>query len=364
MKPSETASPARVRAARERLDAWTREVVEWHFDPETGSPFWLERARSLGLDPIAEVKGFADLARLGPFQEDWLRGGPVERWIPRGAVGRAVRVFEVDSAGPGAPARPLVRIDIDDLRIDYSIFSETLPDESFPRGSDWVAIAPTGPRRLRHALEHLAHVRGGICFGLDLDPRWVSRCLGRGWAQAAEAYQEHVIDQALTIIRAHPGIRCLYASPRLIEALCDKVSLRHVGITGVVCGGALVAADFHRRLREEMLQGAAFVPTYGGDLMGIACPEPFSPEEGHAITYHAPQPRAVLEVVDPDRPDRAVACGERGLVKLTTLTKELLNPGLLTREEATRTPPIELYPWDGVGDVRPSARLGPAAAGG
>ena len=32
--------------ARERLDAWTREMMEWHFNPETGCPFWLERAKS------------------------------------------------------------------------------------------------------------------------------------------------------------------------------------------------------------------------------------------------------------------------------------------------------------------------------
>src|SRR2546423_426438 len=38
---------ARTRAAREALDAWTREIVQWHFNPETGCPFWLEFARKL-----------------------------------------------------------------------------------------------------------------------------------------------------------------------------------------------------------------------------------------------------------------------------------------------------------------------------
>ncbi len=44
-------------AAREALDRWTREVVAWHFDPSTGTPFWfpfvtvefLFRARSLQM---------------------------------------------------------------------------------------------------------------------------------------------------------------------------------------------------------------------------------------------------------------------------------------------------------------------------
>ena len=34
----------RAEAAREKLDAWVKEVVAWHFDPKTGTPFWLEWA--------------------------------------------------------------------------------------------------------------------------------------------------------------------------------------------------------------------------------------------------------------------------------------------------------------------------------
>ena len=37
----------RVKEAREALDRWVREVVAWHFDPATGCPFWLERAKTL-----------------------------------------------------------------------------------------------------------------------------------------------------------------------------------------------------------------------------------------------------------------------------------------------------------------------------
>ena len=35
---------AGVAKAREELDAHVREMVSWHFSPETGSPFWLEYA--------------------------------------------------------------------------------------------------------------------------------------------------------------------------------------------------------------------------------------------------------------------------------------------------------------------------------
>ena len=50
--PSSDAELAvRVDASRVELDAWVREVVAWHFDPASGSPFWLEYAAKLDWDP-------------------------------------------------------------------------------------------------------------------------------------------------------------------------------------------------------------------------------------------------------------------------------------------------------------------------
>ena len=56
-----TALDAAVETARERLDAHVREIVHWHFSPETGSPFWLERSRGFDFDPLEDVRGFDDL---------------------------------------------------------------------------------------------------------------------------------------------------------------------------------------------------------------------------------------------------------------------------------------------------------------
>ena len=68
---------ARAAVARIAVDVWVREVVDWHFDPETGCPFWLEYASKLGWDPREKIEGFDDLKRLGPFEDEWLRGGPI-----------------------------------------------------------------------------------------------------------------------------------------------------------------------------------------------------------------------------------------------------------------------------------------------
>jgi len=338
-----------VRAA---LDAWVREVVQWHFDPQTGTPFWLDYAQRLGFDPRREIQGYDDLGRLGPFQDEWLRGGPVRRWVPMAYADRPISIFETG----GSTGVPKSRINIDDFRHDYSAFSETLPDEFFPKGSDWLQVGPSGPRRLRLAVEYLAQHRGGICFMVDLDPRWVIKLIKIGQIEMMEKYKQHVVDQALTLLRAH-DIRCLFTTPKLLEALSEKVSLKKMGITGVFCGGTEMTPQFHRFAVEELLDGIYFAPTYGNTLMGLAVHKPRDPKDNYAVIYYPPAPRAMIEVVDPDQPDRAVGYGETGRVRLTTLTKEFFMPRFLERDEAEREPPCELYPWDGVRNVRPFSRF-------
>jgi hypothetical protein len=340
-------------AARARLDAWTREIVAWHFDPATGCPFWLEKAKTFGFDPRKDVKSYADLDLFPPFEDEWLRGGPVRRWVPKGQAGKPVSVFETG----GSTGVPKSRANVEDFRLDYEAFGDTLPEPFFPKGADWLMVGPSGPRRLRLAIEHLAQHRGGICFMVDLDPRWVIKLIKKGQHDQADAYKQHVIEQALTVLRAHDNVKCLFTTPKLLEALAEKVSLKKAGITGVFCGGTEMTPQFHRFAVEELLEGAYFAPTYGNTLMGLATHRPRQPGDNWDIVYYPPSPRAMIEVVDPDRPDRVVAYGETGRVRLTTLTRDFFMPRFLERDEAEREAPCDLYPWDGVRNVRPFKRL-------
>jgi hypothetical protein len=213
-------------------------------------------------------------------------------------------------------------------------------------------LGPTGPRRLRLAIEHLAQYRGGICFFVDLDPRWVNRLVRDSRHQELDAYKEHVIDQAMKILRAHDNIHCLFTTPKLLDALARRAPVDKLGIRGIFCGGTEMNAQFNRFVREELAPGVEFVPTYGNTLMGLACPKPFDPADDYAITYYPPAPRAVFEIVDPEDTGKTVAYGETGRVMLTTLTREFFMPRFLERDEGERAEPCEAYPWDGVTNLR------------
>lgn len=377
---SDSPTPAQIQSAQHTLDAQVREIVRWHFDPDTGTPFWLDRAKSFKFNPAKDVQGFDDLKLFGTFEDDWLRAGPgteISRWVPRAYWGKKpVYVFETG----GTTGVPKTRIVVEDHWRDYEMMSQTLPEEHFPHGSHWLMLGPSGPRRLRLAIEHLAQHRGGICFCVDLDPRWVIRLLKDRKFEEANRYKEHCIDQALTILAAGHNIKCMFTTPKLLAALDEALragrledmrrkfghpvpagSLRSIpdtGITGIFSGGTEFTPEFTREAMEEMLENRAYMtPTYGNTLMGLACSKPVGPHDGYKITYYAPQPRAVIQVVNPDNLDQLVDYGQTGRVLLTTLTKEFFMPRFPERDEGEREPPYVKYPWDGVSGVRPFSQL-------
>ena len=349
-----------ITTSRDALDAHAVDVVQWHFHESTGCPFWLEKKSELNFDPLSEVKCFDDLKKFPLFEDEWLRGGPVRRWVPKGFADKPVYVFETG----GTTGIPKSRIVIDDFRIDYEMFSHTLPDQYFPKGSNWLMLGPSGPRRLRLAVEHLAQYRGGISFCIDLDPRWVVKLIKKGWMEHLEEYKKHCIDQAVTVLTAGHDIKCMFGTPKLIEGLAlgleeRGTSLPEVGITGIFSGGTEFTPQWTRYCIEEFFggppeeSGVYMTPTYGNTLMGLACSKPVTAEDQYKISYYAPQPRAVTEVVSFDDPLETVPYGDTGRVKLTTLTKEFFVPGFLERDEGEREAPFETYPWDGVSGVRP-----------
>jgi phenylacetate-coenzyme A ligase PaaK-like adenylate-forming protein len=335
--------------AQQQLDEHVRSIVQWHFSPETGCTFWLDWAKKAGWDPATEVNSFTDLLKFPHFQDEWLRDLQPEVWVPKQYQGRPFNIFETG----GTTGMPKQRIGWEDYKTDYSEFSEKISDEHFPRGGAWLMMGPTGPRRLRLAIEHLANVRGSSCYFIDLDPRWVKKVIANKQFDHARAYMDHVVDQAATILK-HRRVSGLFTTPKLLEALAEKVDIWEAGIRGVFCGGTTMAPQYVRFIAEEVLEGRiGFYPTYGNTLMGLAASVPLRPEDNFSVTYYAPQPRAVLRVVDGTDTSRTVDYDQWGRVELTTLTKEFFMPRFLERDEAIRRHPRPPYAWDGVAEVRP-----------
>ena len=141
------------RSRAHALDAWVREVVDWHFDPATGCPFWLDYATKarLGSAPrdhalrrpraLRPVRGRVAARRSGAAL-DSRKGSPASRSsCSRPAARPACR----RRASPATTSAPTT-----------SSSARRCRTSTFRKASNWLMLGPSGPRRLRLSVEHLA----------------------------------------------------------------------------------------------------------------------------------------------------------------------------------------------------------------
>ena len=67
------------------------------------------------------------------------------------------------------------------------------------------------------------------------------------------------IDQAVTILTAGHDVKCMFATPKLLESLClgleeRGTSLKEVGITGIFSGGTEFTPQWTRFAVEELFE--------------------------------------------------------------------------------------------------------------
>ena len=82
------------------------------------------------------------------------------------------------------------------------------------------------------------------------------KLIKKGWMEHLEAYKQHCIDQALTILSAGHDIKCMFATPKLLESLCERwrskgKTFKDTGITGIFCGGTEFTPQWTRFCIEE-----------------------------------------------------------------------------------------------------------------
>jgi hypothetical protein len=325
--------------ASPELDERVREMVRWHFDPATGSRYWVGKARALGFDPVREVRGAGDLLRFPAVADEW-RSVDAADLIPRGCGG-PFAVWETGGT-TGAPRRI---VDAAERRHGIERVSALLDEHGFPRAPGaalaaggppaWLHLGPTGPHLVGTNVGRLARMRGALCHTIDMDPRWVKRLNREGRSAEVARYIAHLTDQALDVLRTQP-VQVVAATPALLQALCDRPECQALllkGVRGVIWFGTSMSEESLRFFAEELLPGVRLVGWYGNTLMGIACQRPRQPGDPFRCIF-TPPGSAWVRVVDPNQPHREMACGEAGQVCISVVNRELFLPWHLERDWA------------------------------
>ena len=333
-------------------DEFVQAAMRWHFSEETGSAFWLRKAPSLGFDPRHEVKSTQDLARF-PNVANELRDARATDLIPRGYRGRpdAVAVFE-SGGTTGAPKRVAFLADWIDREMTWMMAG--CAEHGVPRDVPWLAIAPSGPHMMGEYAARLARLHGGIRFAIDMDPRWVKRLIAAGRGDEASAYADHLVEQAASTLRAE-DIGVLVTTPPLLERLSrsdEIVELINEKVWAIIWGGAHMDADTRHLLRTDVFPDVTLFGIYGNTMiLGAATERPGLAEDDPCI-FDTNSPYVTFSVVDPDGLI-PVTYGERGQVVTNHVSKSMLLPGNLERDQATRIQAPPGHAGDSVADVVP-----------
>ncbi|WP_433260673.1 phenazine antibiotic biosynthesis protein [Actinosynnema sp. CS-041913] len=346
--PHQTPDPDEVVAA----------AMAWHFDPATGSPFWLRLAEKLPFTPQSDIRTVADLSRFPDLSAE-LRTAAVADLVPRGCAGSGPpTVFE--SGGTTGPPKRVVDFGMAERNLRW--YQPVLDAHGFPAVGDWLYLGPTGPHLAGWSSHVLARLRESTCFTVDLDPRWVKRRAAEGDQAGVDRYVDHILTQAGWILETQ-DIAVLFATPPLLEGIAARdrlAELAAANVRAVLWGGTSMDAETRRLLSTEVFDGIPVVGVYGNTLMGAAPQRPGAPGDEDRCVFQPFEPYTHITLVD-EETGRPVDYGERGRVLLHRLDRDVFLPSVSERDTAVRMPPAAGFTGDGVADIRPVAAVGGTA---
>ncbi|MFJ4704644.1 phenazine biosynthesis protein [Streptomyces anulatus] len=334
------------------FDSHVVKLMAWHFGAETGSPFWLEKLDGLGFDPLSEVRGLADLTRFPDVSAE-LRSVPAQDLIPRGLSDRPFRVY--DSGGTTGSPKRIVDSAYRSLVTGWA--RDRLIANGVPAHGNWLHLGPGGPHVIGFDTARYAALGGGVFYTVDLDPRWVKRLLSQGRGEEADAYIQHLLDQAETILESQP-VAVLNTTPPLLEAICARPRLYELvrtQVSAIIWAGTSISRETLTQLGDVFFPAANVVGVYGNSLMGVAPQRPARSGDAHPCVFEPFPETTRLHLVDED--GEPVAYGERGRVRLHLVSEEMFLPNVLERDTAIRVEPSDGSAVDGLADVQTYRRL-------
>lgn len=331
---------------------WLREVLSVHFDPNWGTPFWLERLGALDVNPTAPDICIEDLPRFGPMPMAALARRPVEDFVPRRFHPVLHRFVNAETGGTTGPPKRTVFRDDEFHAAFVTPFVAAASAMGFPHRCHWLYIGPSGPHIVGKGARACASALQAMDpFSVDFDPRWFRKLPPDSVSR--ERYLAHVLRQALDILETQ-AIGVLFSTPPVLEALAEQLNPDTRGrIRGVHTGGIAAAPRFWTRV-SAWFPNAAVLGGYGNTLAGV-CPQ-VAWEPGALPVYFAHGKRLHFRLID-------IGANGRGTVVFSRLDESMFLPNVIERDEASfaplpALPGLEGFSQFGLSDPRPAAHLG------
>jgi thienamycin biosynthesis protein ThnN len=312
-----------------------REMIDLHFHPEHGTAYWLERQKTLGFDVRDRVRGCGDLTLLGTMQPSDLADRSVWDFVPRELHAHRSRYLVAETGGTSGPPTPAVYLESEFHEAFVEPFVCVARRLGFPRGVQWLFVGPSGPHIIGKASCELARRwESPNPWSVDFDPRWAKKLVPD--SLAAQRYLQHVVDQALAVIRRE-RVEVLFTTPpvshRLAEVLTDD---ERESFRAVHYGGMPVTAREINGLRE-IYPKAIHLSGYGNTLFGCALET--ADDLRQTIDYFPAGTRLLFDVIRDKQTERSGGHLPRGPLVFHRFDRSMLLVGMLERDWAELVPP-------------------------
>ena len=343
----------------QRLKQRLKRIIDLHFDPDNGSPYWLDRQTQLGVDVRRQINELSDLSLLGIMDEDALAHRRIEDFIPRCMQDRTDFIFAETAGTLGDPKFAVHRQD-EFHRAFVAPFITAAGRCHFPTGGKWLFIGPTGPHIIGKAAVQCA--KAMACpdvLTVDFDPRWAKKLKENSFA--AGRYLKHVQSQAIRVIETQQ-INVLFATPAVLSSLAGQIDVeKRRQINGIHLGGMSSSDEFMQILAEKF-PAAVVLSGFGNTLFGMMPQLDYQPKQG--FDYFPLGDRLITQIVEVDDTTNQpvswepVAYGQRGRILVHRLDEVQLIVNMLERDTAIRIAPgpdaaVDDFVLDGIRDPQP-----------
>lgn len=317
-----------------------QQIIGLHFDAATGSRYWIEKEKQLGIEACKEIRCIDDLSLLGPMEEVALSERPIEDFIPQSLMHRKQDFIFAETAGTLADPRFAVHLAEEFQTAFIDPFIKAANRVGFPKRVNWLFVGPSGPHIIGKAARCCAKaMHSPDVFTVDFDPRWAKKLVQGSFA--SKRYLEHVESQAMRILDVQ-DIAVLFSTPAVLEGLAEKISSRkRDAIQAIHLGGMSASSDFVKKLKVSFAN-AVILSGFGNTLFGMMPELFYSLENG--FDYYPHGHRLWVQIAETNEeneicwPIKTVEYGQRGRIVIHRLDQIQFIPNMVERDTAVRIP--------------------------
>ena len=311
-------------------------ILDIHFSPDNGTPYWLDCLNQNGLQRT-DFQTLEDLQQLGPMNIEAMRSRPVTDFIPRFLYPRMGEMVLAETGGTtGDPCRR-VYLPEEFHAAFVKPWLQAVDHFHFPLNQTWLFVGPSGPHIIAQAARAFARATNSLePFSIDCDVRWIKQ--QQADSMGHTLYMDHLLNQALNII-TQQDITVLFTTPPLLLALARQMTQeQRQRIEGIHTGGMAQDKETSSQL-AILFPSAIILPGFGNSLFGVA----FEKEQiaNQSSIFFVQDPSLHIQLIplpenDQESPrlTETVAGGKRGRIMFHRFDQSFLIINMLERDTA------------------------------